>query len=198
MSDPTTYHRVTLKMASPFAKYGESAHIWSVKFSLSGGSDLDESDAEATALALWAPIQQLCTAATSLVGWLYYNAGSSTNAWQGTYEIGEHVGNQGAYSGEQYGQQLEVIVLARCPVGVNSKGRAKYLFKHIHDVVQGATAGEHSTITDPTDVLENWNSGSGPESLVPVDPTTGVAGGPWTLQLPTYTRQLRRGEKGGS
>lgn len=195
MSDPTTYHRITLRMASPFAKYGEDQHIWTVKFSLSGDTSLDEADAEATALDLWAPIQQLTQESTSLIGWLYYNAGSATNAWNGSYEYGVHNGNQGAYSGDSYAQQLEVCALARCPVGSNSRGRAKYLFKHIHDALQGATQGELATVTDWTDVLSKWNTGAGPESLVPVDPTTGVQGGPWSVSDNLYTRQLRRGEK---
>lgn len=195
MADPTTYNRMVLKLVSPFAKYDETEHIWSVKFSLSGAEITDESDAEATALDLWAPIAMLNQPATSLIGWLYYAPGSSVNKYQATYDAGVKPGTAAAYTGANYVQQLEVCGLARCPVGVNSKGRAKYLFKHIHDVSGDDTGGMFAPIESGETILHNWNAGCGPDELVPVDPTTGVQGGPWTLQEALYTRQLRRGQK---
>lgn len=195
MSDPTTYQRITLKLASPFAKYGETQHQWSVKFSLSGTNLTNFSDAEATALALWHPIRDITNGGTSLIGWLHYAPGSDVNGMQASYPYGEYPGTAAAYTGTVEPQQLEVVCLARCPVGVNTKGRAKYLFKHIHDVNQGATQGVLATLGSASATLTPWNDGAGPESLVPVDPTTGVSGGPWTFHTALYTRQLRRGQK---
>lgn len=195
MADPDTYNRIVLKLATPFTKYGETEHIWSLKFSLSGAEITDESDAEATANGLCEAVLALTTSDTSWVGWLYYAPGSEVNKYNGSFDPGVHPGTRSAYSADTYNsQQAEVIALLRCPVGVNSKGRTKYLFKHIHDV-SGNAPGELAALTDPTALLANWNNGAGPDSLVPVDPTTGVQGGPWSIQNALYTRQLRRGTK---
>lgn len=196
MADPDTYNRIVLKMATPFTKLGETGHIWSVKFSLSGVDLTSSSDAEATALDLFAPIKHMTTGETSLVNWLYYKQGSEVNTYQGSYSPGTHSGDLTAYSGSPTFCQLEVCALARCPVGVNSKGRAKYLFKYIHDISQSPSPGELSTIADETTLLAPWNTGSGPNELVPVDPTTGLQGTGWTIHPALYTRQLRRGQPG--
>lgn len=196
LADPTTYSRITLKLTTPFTKYAEEAHIWSVKFSLSGAALTTSAEAEAVALDLWTPIQKLTSGATNLLSWLYYAPGSAVNDFNMTYTPGTHTGTWGAYSGGSVPAQLEVCAMLRCPVGVNSLGRTKYLFKHIHDcALSSSTAGDLGTITDPSAVLEQYNSGAGSELLVPVDPTTGVSGGPWSIHTAAYTRQLRRGQK---
>lgn len=195
MAEPTTYSRMTLKMVVPFSKYGEAEHNWSVKFALSGAALTSESDAEATALDLWTPIANLTVSDVNLVGWLYYPPGTDVNEYQATYDLGVHSGTLAGYStGDPFhAQQAEVTALARCQVGVNSKGRAKYLFKNIHGIV---CLADGQTIPDLTGTpLLKWNTGSGPHSVVPVDPTTGVAGTGWSLHTAAYTRQLRRGKK---
>lgn len=197
-TEPTTYSRMTLRFTSPFAKYGESAHIWTVKFALSGAAITVQATAESVAQDLWnGPIHGLVTSETHFVGWLYYPPGSDINSLQAVYGATEYPGSGGAYSGSGDPQQLEVTCLLRCPVGVNSLGRAKYLHKSIHDVL-GGSAGNLATLTDPWTGLSTWNDGCGPDLLVPVDPTTGVQGGPWQLKTSLFTRQLRRGKKASS
>lgn len=195
MTEPTTYARMTLKMTTPFAKYGETKHIWSVKFALSGSTLGTADEAEAVALGLWNPIKKLTSGSTNLLGWLYYGTGDTVNLFNKTYEDGTYVGDWAAYEDATDPQQLEVCALLRCPVGVNSKGRTKYLFKHVHDCGGTSTAGVLAAISDPSAVLAEYDSGAGSELLVPVDPTTGVQGGPWQIMSAMYTRQLRRGHR---
>lgn len=195
MSEPTTYSRVALKFVCPFARDDETEHIWSVKFAISGTEISTETEAATVALGLAGPILALSSAGTSLIGWLYYPPGSNVNSFQGTFAAGVHPGTQSAYTSTQEAQQAEVVVLARCPVGVNSLGRAKYLFKHIHNVPSGPTVGTLNPVSNVTTLLEPWNDGVGTADNVPVDPTTGVQGGPWQLAPALYTRQLRRGHR---
>lgn len=195
MSDPTTYHRIVLKFQSPFTKRGETGQYWTLKFSLSGSALTSSSDAAATALDLATDVLKFNSDGTSYVGWRYYAAGSSVNMWSGDFSPGTHTGNAEAYaSGDDLNyQQLEVVALARCYVKQSSKGRPVYLMKHIHDVYSGDTAGNLATLNSGQ--LSHWNSGAGPDELVPVDPTTGQAGTGWSVHTALYTRQLRKGVK---
>lgn len=195
MADPTTYSRIVLKMSSPYFREGGAYKTWTVKFNLSGAELTSQADAEATALDLAAPLLALGFTPSYLLGWLYYAPGSDVNKYQAVYEATDHPCTEAAYTGGGHPAQLEVIALCRCPVGVNSKGRAKYLMKHVHAVMSDGSGGTLSALASPATLLDKWNTGSGPESLVPVDPTTGVQGGPWTIETGLATRQLRRGQK---
>lgn len=195
MSEPTTYSRIALKFVCPFARDDTSDKQWSVKFAISGAVIPSDTIAEEAALAIAQPILDLSSAGTSLIGWLYYPPGSSVNTYQATYATGTYPGTQDAYTTHQEAQQAEVVVLARCPVGRNSLGRAKYLFKHIHNVPSASTVGTLNPLISETTTLAPWNEGVTSSNYVPVDPTTGVQGGPWTLAGALYTRQMRRGSR---
>lgn len=195
MSDPDTYHRIVLKLSTPFAKEGGQRQDWQLKFSLSGSQTLDQADAEATALDLWSCPKSLCSGQTSLMGWTYYPAGSQIGAASNSYNVGDHVGDRSYYNspGSQFQNQLEVVALLRAPAGRSSKGRNKYLYKHIHDVgstVQGVLGGGPATGTSIG--VAKWNTGCGPNSLRPCSPSDGTIG-TWTINNNLYTRQMRRG-----
>lgn len=195
MPEPTTYSRMTLKFTSPFAKYGESAHLWSIKFALSGAEITVQATADAVAQDLADGCRALATSETSFIGWLYYPPGGHVNTLSADYDSGTYPGTRSAYTDPTgAAEQLEVCALLRCPVGRNSLGRSKYLFKHLHDVT-GGSAGEIAALIDFDTTFAAWQTGAGPDSVVPVDPTTGVQGGPWTIHPALYTRQLRRGQK---
>jgi hypothetical protein len=184
-------------MSSPWNLGTETHHVWHNKFSLSGSIAMNPTEAEATALDLWQPIAALTSVQTSLVGWSYYLPGKTVSEFGLTYDQGVHAGTGNAYAlpvGPV--QQLEVCVLAIAPCGRNTRGKQVFLRKWVHDVRSGTdTPNTISTEADPTATLAKWNHGSGPHSVVPVDPTGGAAGGPWTLQQHLYTHQLRRGPK---
>lgn len=195
MSDPTTYHRIVVKFASPFPRKGTTAQEWTLKFSLSGAALTSSSDAETTAHDLAQIALNFASSATSYIGWRYYPAGSSVNSYAGDYAIGLYPGTRYAYSDSSEGgdvQQLEVCCLAHCYVKQNRKGRPVYLMKHLHDV-KGDGAGNIAGLAATP--FGKWNTGCGPEELVPVDPTTGQSGTGWGARTALYTRQLRRGPK---
>lgn len=195
MADPTTYHRIILKFESPFPKRLTDGQIWTLKFSLSGAALTSSADAAATAMDLADDVLAFCATTTSYIGWRYYAAGSTINEYGLDYETGAYPGTKAAYSdpGSLQNQQLEVCVLARCYVKQSSKGRPVYLGKHIHDVFSGTESGEVPALVAGT--LHHFNTGAGPDALVPVDPTSGQAGTGWSVQAALYTRQLRKGVK---
>lgn len=199
MADPTTYNRFVLKFESPYARRDTSTQQWTVKFSMSGEEVTSQSDADATALDLAGPILALTEGGTSFVGYLYYAPGSDVNKYQASYATGVHPGTAAGYDSPSscHATQLEVCGLAYAYVGVNSKGRAKYLFKHIHDILeQNTSPGNIGALTGSP--LSIWSTGCGPNDLVTVDPTTGTASEAWDIHSALYTRQLRRGQKAPS
>lgn len=199
MSDPTTYNRIVLKFASPYARDDTTAKQWSLKFSLSGETLTSQSDADDTATALAAPVLALVSAETSYIGYLYYGTGHSVNDFQKSYGVGVNPGTASAYGSLSSGHrtQLEVCALGRGYVGVNSKGRAKYVFKHIHDIYEdNSSVGNLLALTGAP--FDAWTTGVGPHSLVWVDPTDGTAATSVGALEPLYTRQLRRGQKSPS
>lgn len=197
MADSITYQRITLDMESPWNLHGDTVHVWHNKFSLSGSISMAFAEAEATALALWQPIAALVSPKTSLVGWSYYLAGSKTSASGTSYAPGLHAGTRNAYAaGLSAAQQLEVCVLATSAVGKNSRGKQVYLRKWIHDAAASdADANTIATLNAPTSLFTQWDHGSGPHSVVPVDPTDGTQGQPWVAAQHLYTHQLRRGPR---
>jgi hypothetical protein len=197
MTDSKTYQRIVLDMESPWNLQGDSTHVWHNKFSLSGTIAMSAADAEATALDLWTPISALTGATTSLVGWSYYMAEQTVAAFGNTYATGTHVGTRNAFTaGLSYGQQLEVCVLAQAPCGKNSRGKTVYLRKWIHDAAAESTdPNTIAPLASPATLFAKWDHGSGPHSVVPVDPTGGTAGTPWTAHTHLYTHQLRRGPR---
>lgn len=199
MSDPTTYNRFVLKFESPYARRDTSTQLWTTKFNMSGEAITDQTTADETALAIAGPILALSEGETSYVGYLYYPPGSAVNTLQKVYDTGAHVGTASAYASTTglHATQLEVCALCYAYVGVNSKGRAKYLFKHVHDILeQNAAPGVLGGLTGSP--LAAWSTGCGPNDLVTVDPTTGVASDTWDVHAGLYTRQLRRGQKSPS
>jgi hypothetical protein len=197
MAENTTFHRMALRFESPWNIAGETTHNWSNKFAISGTIQLDAADAQATALDLAEPCLGIAHPHTSLVGYAYYPSGSTVATQTGEFTAGTHPGTAAAYSGSGGGiQQLEVCALARSLVGKSSRGKNVYLRKWIHDVQ--CAAGDPNSLDDSLDanhVLAAWNTGSGPHSVVPVDPTSGDVGAPWTFETHLYTHQLRRGAK---
>ena len=139
----------------------------------------------------------LITAKSCLLGWAYYPSGSTVAQAGGTFLPTDHPGMASAWQGSPTTpQQLEVAMLARAYVGKNKLGKPVYLRHFIHDVFNaGSDQNAHAAITNPGNVLAKWNSGAGPHSVVPVDPTGGAAGSGWEFENHLYTRQLRRGHK---
>jgi hypothetical protein len=197
MADSTTFHRFVLTMQSPWNLPGSTVHDWHCKFSVSGTITMTDTDAEATALELWTPIQDCVSSSTSLIAFDYYPSGSTVSTEGKTYAPGLHAGTQSAYIDKTGAkQQLEVCILARAAVGKNTLGKQVYLRKWIHDVLADPTdPNAIYGMTSPSSVLGAWNQGSGPHSVVPVDPTGGEQGGPWTFETHLYTHQLRRGPR---
>lgn len=199
MATSTRYHRIRLNFQSPWNLAGMTSHNWSVMFSLSGASAIaNQADAEATAIGLWEPIRQVSGASgnTCLMGWSYYPSGATIARFTNSYAFGAKPATASGYAGSGRAQQLEVCALARCPVGKNAKGRNEYLHKWIHDVnASNSTANAMLALTNPATTLATWNSGSGPNSLVPIDPSSGEQGGPWSFEVHLFTHQLRRGAK---
>jgi hypothetical protein len=195
MADSTTYGRFAWIMQSPWAKGGAATKQWSGKMSISG-MPLADTDAEVTGLDLWAPYRQLLEPNSSLIKMDYYAPGASVATLTYSYAPGAHPGNATGWNQEAWHQQLEVCAVARCPVGKSSTGKTVWLHKYIHDVQCGpANASQIAALFNETALLDPWNNGAGPNKNVPVDPTTGVAGGPWSIETAAYTRQLRRSAK---
>lgn len=196
MTEPTTYHRMALKMSSPFAKEGGAQQEWECKFALTGVTELTQTTAEATALDLWQPIQKTTSPATSLIGWTYWPSGSTVNTLSNGYALGTHQGNNQYYltPSTKWGNQLEVCALCRAHVGVNSKGRPVYLYKHIHDVLSDTPGHLAPALGTQGDFLNKWNTGSGPNNVIPCAP---LSGGTGTFEVASglFTRQMRRGSK---
>lgn len=197
MAESTRYHRIVLRFTSPWNYSGETRHTWSVKFSLSGVTALTSADAGPTAIDLAAPVLALVSNQTYLDSYSYYPSGSTVASVSDAPAVGSIRGTHAAYASLTGPQQLEVCNLCRAAVGRNSKGRQVYLRKWVHDAYCGATPNETgaSISTDPS-LFTKWNTGSGPHSLVPVDPTDGMqppAG--WELEQHLFTHQLRRGVK---
>jgi hypothetical protein len=197
MADSVKFQRFILKMQSPWNLPGQTEHIWHNKFSVSGSISMTQEDAEATALDLWQPIAGLTSSKTSLVGFSYYESGNKVATYAVPYAAGTHNGTLGGYTtNADPGCQLEVCALARNPVGVNSLGKEVYLRKWIHDVL--STPSDPNALAPRTNdslLLSQWNHGSGPHAVVPIDPTSGDQGPGWQLETHLYTHQLRRGPR---
>jgi hypothetical protein len=192
----TTYQRIRLDLQSPWNLGTETTENWSLFFHLSGNTALTQGDAELTALDLWAPVRMLTRTTTSLIQYSYYAMGSRAATWFKTYPPGTHPGDESGYTGTtNLPQQLEVCVVARCPIGKNALGRPNYLRKHIHCCLGSGDGNSIGANSGATTILNKWNTGSGPHLLVPVSPGSGVQGGPWTLETHLFTRQLRKGQK---
>ena len=185
-------------MQSPWNLPGQTVHVWHNKFNLSGTVAFSQADGEATALDLWQPIASLCSAGTSLIGWSYYAPGATVSSLGATYTAGTHAGTRAAYGtpGALASCQLEVCALCRAPVGRNTRGKEVYLRKWVHDVAaESADPNTIGQLVNPATVLGKWNTGSGPHNVVPVDPTGGAQGGPWTVETHLFTHPLRRGPR---
>jgi hypothetical protein len=192
-----TYARFALTFLSPWNIASETNHEWHSEFSVSGTIAMTAAEAEETAQDLTSPMVQLCSPKTSFVGWSYYEAGQTVASAGATYTPDQYPCQQNGYAvGSTAAQQLEVCALARCLVGKNKLGKNVYLRKWIHDVLAEATnPNQLAGLTNEANVLAKWLTGSGPHDVVPVDPTGGAQGGPWTLETHLYTHQLRRGSK---
>lgn len=197
MPDSNQFHRFVLTMQSPWNLPGQTVHNWHNKFSVSGSINMNDADAEATALDLWKPIRDLTTNKTSLIGWSFYLSGSNVAATVMTYAAGVHTGTLGGYSSNSApGNQLEVCILARSAVGKNTLGKPVYLRKWIHDVLQNVgDPNSHEPLISEAGTLTPWNAGAGPHQVVPIDPTSGDAGSGWHLEQHLFTHQLRRGPR---
>jgi hypothetical protein len=195
MAESTRYARFALTFQSPWNIASETTHEWHHSFSVSGTIVMDPGDAGNTALDLAAPTLSLVSPKTSLIGWSYYQAGSTVSDAGGSWLPGEQAGQQNAYAvGAQAPQQLEVCILARCLVGRNTRGKNVYLRKWIHDVLaQEADPNSMLGLTNQAVTFNKWNNGAGPHDVVPVDPTGGAQGDGWTAEVHLYTHQLRRG-----
>jgi hypothetical protein len=196
MAESVRYQRMRLNFQSPWNLAHEVVKEWSVKFSLSGATNIAEADCPVTALDLATPVLYLVSPNTSLISWEHYPIGSATHDYAGGWQEGTHIGNGGAWEQAEVRQQLEVCVLAECEVGVSSKGRPTYLRKWIHDVY--ADPADPNAIPNPVDgptVFDKWDHGSGPHNSVPVSPTTGQQGKGWQAETHLFTHQLRRGPK---
>jgi hypothetical protein len=188
---------MAVRFQSPWNIANETTHDWNNKWAISGTIVLDQAAAEATALDLAQPILDLAHPHTSLIGFAYYPSGSTVATETGTFTPGEKPGTAVAYSGTGGGIcQLEVCALARSLVGKSVRGKNVYLRKWIHDV-QASAANPNSldALLNAGSLFDAWNVGSGPHSVVPVDPTSGLPGAPWTVETHLYTHQLRRGAK---
>ena len=193
MSDPATYNRFVLKFETPYARRGGANQLWQLKFAMSGDDLTSSADAEATAEDLAAPVLGLVTTETSWTGWLYYKHGSTVNDYNADYDYGVNPGTAAAYAtGGGKSTQLEVCMIAKARVGTSSKGKAVYLMKHIHDVVE-ASGGPGFLEEVTAGTLDAWSTGCGPNNLVTVSPSTGDLSDAWTWDTALYTRQLRRG-----
>lgn len=193
-----TVQAITLKFSSPWNKPNRSEQIWSQKFHLSGEAIGSQAEAEEAALGLAACILPFNQSITYLSGWLYYPAGATINTYQATYDSGDHPGTYTAYvDSDPPISMLEVCALLRAPFGVNSKGRAKYLYKYVHNVAasgSGATGGDSLA-----DLVTPWcfaalDTGIDSANRIPVAPDGTVPTDNWIVHPWLVTRQLRRGD----
>jgi hypothetical protein len=198
MAASVAYQRIVLYIEHPWNYAGESVHRWSVKFSLSGGTDLLPAEMEPTALDLFEPIKLISRTSGHLAGWRYYPIQGHTATGLKDYLAADHPCTRSAYTPAAFhDQQLEVCALARCPIGKSATGKPVFLRKWIHAVQSEA---DPNVFAQPNNspaggVLGKWNTGCGPKLLVPVDPTGGTQGGPWVFETHAFTHQLRRGPK---
>lgn len=198
MAESVTYQRIRLNLWTPWPAAQGGQEEWSVKFSLSGGTNLLATEMEATALDLFDPLKQLCRTHTYLGGWRYYPIQGHTATGLQDYTPSQHPATGSAWNATTTPQQITVCALARCYVGKSATGKPVYLRKWIHDIISdgsGDLLGGFAAGVTQTTILAKWNTGSGPKLLVPVDPTGGTQGGPWTLDTNLRTHQLRRGPK---
>lgn len=191
------FQEFVLSFQSPWNLGGATSHRWSQSFYVSGTITHTQADAETAALALAGPALSLATAATSLVGWSYYPSGSLVSTAQATYAPGTHAGSRAAYSSSSDPvMQLEVAAVAHCPIGKNIRGKEIYLRKYFHDVCSDvANPNSLGILAAPGALLNPFNAGAGPHAVVPVSPTSGKQGGPWTMEGHLFTHQLRKGKK---
>jgi hypothetical protein len=197
MADPHTYQRIALKFQSPWNIASETTHDWSLKFNLTGSVLMGDADAEATALALAQGPLALASPRTALIEYSYYPAGATVASSYKTYALGTHMGTQAGYvstAGVQ--QQLEVCILFRAPVGKNIHGKQVYLRKWVHDVLaDGGDPNACWNLNPLNTIIGAWMTGAGPHQVVPVSPSTGTPGSPWSAEVHLFTHQLRRGAK---
>jgi len=186
-------------MQSPWNEGGETSHIWTCKFNLSGDPALASNEVEATALDLFDPIRQMCQTSTHLEGWSYYPNEAHAARDVMTYTAGQHPCTNAAFPpGSGMVQQLEVCFLARALLGKSATGKPVYLRKWIHSAIAtGDGNTKQAYVAGSTDltVFAKWNTGSGPRSVYPVDPTGGAKPGNWQCEQHLFTHQLRRGPK---
>jgi hypothetical protein len=164
---------------------------------VSGTINHNDVDAEAAGLALAQPALAIASAATSLIAISYYPSQSLVSTTNKTYAAGTHPGTRAAFSsGTGSANQLEVAMVAHCPIGKNTKGKTIYLRKYFHDVQSSsADPNAHDTLANPATLLAPFNNGAGPHSVVPCSPTSGHTGGPWAMETHLFTHQLRKGKK---
>jgi hypothetical protein len=198
MAASVRYQRIRLTLNSPWNQDGKTSEDWSVMFSLSGATDLLPNEQEPTALDLFDPMKQLCTTNTYLKHWSFYPIQGHAASGFKDYLPSDHPCTHSAFATTTELQQLEVCALAECPVGKSATGKPKYLRKWIHNLKSDGTGNAISPfntgVTIAT-ILAKWNTGCGPRSLVPVSPTDGTQGGPWTLRTQLHVHQLRKGVK---
>jgi hypothetical protein len=192
-----TYQEFVLTFQSAWNLAGQTEKRWSQSFYVSGTITHSAADAEAAALALAGPSLALARASTSLIGWTYYDTGATTASQEKTYAPATHPGSGSAYVATGAAeQQLEVAAVAHCPVGVNTKGKEVYLRKYFHDVLaENSDPNTLRSLTNPSTFLDVFNHGAGPHNVVPVSPSKGTEGGPWTMETHLFTHQMRRGKK---
>jgi hypothetical protein len=191
------FQEFVLTFQSPWNLAGLTEHRWSQSFYVSGTITHDDVAAEAAGVALAQPALELATSATSLIGITYYPTGSLVSTVNKTYPPTTHPGTGSAYAQSATNQQqLEVSAVAHCPIGKNTRGKEIYLRKYFHDVAASAAdRNALNPLTSASALLAPFNTGAGPHEVVPVSPTSGHQGGPWTMETHLYTHQLRKGKK---
>lgn len=198
MAASVRYQRIRLTLNSPWNQSGKTSEDWSVMFSLSGATDLLATEMEQTAIDLFDPIKQLCMGTTYLKHWSFYPIQGHAATGFKDYVATDHPCTGTAFATTTEYQQLEVCFLAHCLVGKSASGKPKYLRKWIHGSRSDGTGNTrkpyNTGVTDAT-VLNKWNTGCGPRTLVPVSPTDGAQGGPWVLDTKLHVHQLRKGHK---
>jgi hypothetical protein len=191
------FQEFVLTFQSPWNLGAEATHNWSQSFYVSGTITHDDAAAEAAGLALAAPALALAHSDTSLIGITYYPSGSLISTVQKTYTPGaQPAGGHGYLGGVGTWQQLEVAAVMHCPIGKNIRGKEIYLRKYFHAVQADQANPNALAPTIAHDLLFGvFNTGAGPHAVVPVSPTSGAAGGPWSLESHLFTHQLRKGKK---
>lgn len=196
MPDPTTYHRMVLTFNAPRLYDKGASQDWSLKFSLSGAAIAGEDPASVTAIDLAQPALLLSSPSCWLKEWRYYAAGSTVALYSGSFDDTANPATGGGWDSfsDLVQQQTEVCAHAYVATGGRSStGKPTYLSKSIH-YVAGAV-GDNGVVAGTLygDPFDNWNSGSGPDSVVPVSPTTGeVPTTAWAIRPWLATRQMRK------